>query len=331
MKKDIMQIDLFATPENPIPPDAIVSAVRTKDGLTLRVARWAARDSRGTVVITPGRGEFIESYFETITDLRSRRFDAVIMDWRGQGQSDRQISRPRRGHVAGFDLFQLDLAALESQILRPFAPKPWYGLAHSMGAAILLDQAHSGQSPFERLVLSAPMIDLPLRFRPAVEAYIAIAALTGFGRLMVPGGSENSVFNRAFEDNELTSDRNRHARTSAIIQAHPGLTVGAPTISWTYAAFRLMKRFRDPRFPIETLTPVLILAAGADRVVDTSATERFAARLKTGHCLTIAGSRHEILKERDSIRAQFWAAFDAFIPGHTDERVERAQSVMSKG
>jgi lysophospholipase len=326
-----MQIDLFATPGNPIPPDPVVSAVRTEDGLTLRVARWATRDSRGTVVIGSGRSEFIESYFETVNELRARRFDIVVMDWRGQGQSDRQISRPRRGHVAGFDLFQLDLAALESQILRPFAPKPWYGLGHSMGAAIFLDQAHAGNSPFERLVLSAPMISLPLRFRPAVEAYIAVAAFLGFGRLMIPGGSENSVFNRAFEDNELTSDRSRHARTSAIIHAHPALTVGAPTISWTNAAFRLMKRLRNPRFAIETVTPILILAAGADRIVDTSATERFAARLKTGLCLTIAGSKHEIMKERDPIRAQFWAAFDAFVPGNTDERVERAQSVMFRG
>ena len=29
----------------------------------------------------------------------------------------------------------------------------------------------------------------------------------------------------------------------------------------------------------------------------------------------LRGSRHEILQERDSIREQFWAAFDAFVPG----------------
>jgi lysophospholipase len=29
----------------------------------------------------------------------------------------------------------------------------------------------------------------------------------------------------------------------------------------------------------------------------------------------IPESRHEILMERDHIRAQFWTAFDAFIPG----------------
>jgi hypothetical protein len=29
----------------------------------------------------------------------------------------------------------------------------------------------------------------------------------------------------------------------------------------------------------------------------------------------IAGSKHEILQEQDRYRAQFWAAFDAFVPG----------------
>ena len=29
----------------------------------------------------------------------------------------------------------------------------------------------------------------------------------------------------------------------------------------------------------------------------------------------IEGARHEILQEQDGYRAQFWAAFDAFMPG----------------
>jgi lysophospholipase len=29
----------------------------------------------------------------------------------------------------------------------------------------------------------------------------------------------------------------------------------------------------------------------------------------------IAGSRHEVMLERDIYRSQFWAAFDAFVPG----------------
>ena len=61
--------------------------------------------------------------------------------------------------------------------------------------------------------------------------------------------------------------------------------------------------------------PTLIVAAGADPVCATPATERFAARLKAGHAIVLPAARHEILMERDAIREQFWAAFDAFIPG----------------
>jgi lysophospholipase len=117
-----------------------------------------------------------------------------------------------------------------------------------------------------------------------------------------------------FEGNVLTSDPRRHARGAAIIEAAPELAIADPTIGWINAAFRFMRRFEDVAYPRRILTPVLILAAGADRLVDTAATEYFASRLKVGKCLTLAHARHEILMERDPFRELFWAAFDAFLP-----------------
>jgi lysophospholipase len=64
--------------------------------------------------------------------------------------------------------------------------------------------------------------------------------------------------------------------------------------------------------------PTLVVAAGADPVCATPAIERFAARLKVGHAIVLPGARHEILMENDETRRQFWAAFDAFIPGTPD-------------
>jgi lysophospholipase len=61
--------------------------------------------------------------------------------------------------------------------------------------------------------------------------------------------------------------------------------------------------------------PVLMLAASDDRIVSSLAIEEMATRLKVGAQLVLRGARHEILQERDVIRQQFWAAFDAFVPG----------------
>jgi lysophospholipase len=50
-------------------------------------------------------------------------------------------------------------------------------------------------------------------------------------------------------------------------------------------------------------------------VVSTPAIETFGMNLLAGRHLILAGSKHEILQEQDHYRSQFWAAFDAFVPG----------------
>ena len=71
------------------------------------------------------------------------------------------------------------------------------------------------------------------------------------------------------------------------------------------AVVRYQKRAHNP----------LLIAAGRDQVVSTAAIEDLAVRLRAGSHLIIAGARHELMMEQDRYRAQFWAAFDAFVPG----------------
>jgi lysophospholipase len=320
--------------ENPAPPGATVSAILARDKWSLRVARWACGAAcAGTVAILPGRAEFIEKYFEVIGELLGRNFDVAILDWRGQGGSGRLTRDPHRCHVSNFRFYERDLDAFVEQVLEPFCRPPWFGLGHSMGAAIALAKAGAGRLPFARMVLSAPMIELcGLPFPRAIPRFARTLVWLGQGRRFIPGGGPRDYLSmlERFEGNVLTSDRKRHARTAAIIEAAPDLAVGDPTIGWVHAAFRFMRRFKNIEYTRRILTPVLILAAGADHLVDTAATEEFASRLKAGKCITLAHARHEILTERDPFRELFWAAFDAFIPGESargDHTPEPAQPV----
>ncbi len=61
--------------------------------------------------------------------------------------------------------------------------------------------------------------------------------------------------------------------------------------------------------------PILIIAAGMDRIASTSAIENFAIRLRAGAHLIVPGAEHELLMEQDRFRQQALAAFDAFVPG----------------
>ena len=107
----------------------------------------------------------------------------------------------------------------------------------------------------------------------------------------------------------------RYARIGAIIEAEPELGLGSPTIAWIAAAFRVMGDFADPVYAAKIRQPLLIIAAGQDWIVSTAAIEQFALRLRSGSQLVIPGARHEIMMEQDRYRGQFWAAFEAFVPG----------------
>ena len=59
--------------------------------------------------------------------------------------------------------------------------------------------------------------------------------------------------------------------------------------------------------------PTLIVMAGQDRVVSNAGINQFIARAHGFSTLTIADAQHEIMNEKQEIRQQFLAAFDAFI------------------
>ena len=54
-------MDLVSIPANPVPEDAVTGAIKTRDGVNLRFARWQPPPGRkGTVCLFQGRAEFIE-------------------------------------------------------------------------------------------------------------------------------------------------------------------------------------------------------------------------------------------------------------------------------
>jgi lysophospholipase len=308
---------LVSIPANPVPDDAVAGTIKTSDGVDLRFARFAPPPGRkGTVVVLQGRAEFIEKYFETARDLRARGFAVATFDWRGQGLSDRRLSDRYKGYVRDFSQYATDLDTVMEQVVLPDCPPPFYALAHSMGAAVAIRACHSGRRWFDRVVLSAPMIALaPGRLTKMAGPLARLLRYLGRGGAYVPAGNPEPGGAQNFLGNVLTSDPVRYARNAAVLEEEPALGLGAPTIAWTDAALKQMKLFRSPGYASQIRQPMLLVAAGRDEVVSTPAIEEFGLHLLAGRHLILAGSRHEILQEQDQYRAQFWAAFDAFVPG----------------
>ena len=302
---------------NPVPDHVVSGSIKTPDGVNLRFARWEPPPGRkGTVVILQGRAEFIEKYFETARDLRQRGFAVAAFDWRGQGMSDRALSDHHKGYVRSFKEYSTDLDAIMAQVVLPDCPPPIYALGHSMGGSIAIRALHDGSRSFDRVVLSAPMIALPSGPLTGVAGPMArMMRLFGRGTGYVPTGSARLTNSEDFIGNPLTSDPVRFARNAAVLEEAPELGLGSPTVAWVDAAMRVMNEFAVPSYAGHLRQSILMVAAGRDEVVSTQAIETFGMHLLAGRHLILPGSRHEILQEQDHYRGQFWAAFDAFVPG----------------
>ncbi len=235
----------------------------------------------------------------------------------GRGSPNARSPNARKGHVHDFSAYDLDLEAFVKDIVLPDCPPPLYALGHSMGAAVLIRAAHQGRRWFDRIVLSGPMIDLAGRRGIALRARerTGHAADAGWAHPTCPAAAAPRSARCPFPAINLTSDRcvtrarsrsSRPSRRSASARRR--------------SAGSMLRSGRCANSPIRLTRAACASRCCWSRPGRTRSSRRpaigqFAVRLRAGSHLVIPGARHEILMEQDRYREQFWAAFDAFVPG----------------
>ena len=301
---------------NPLdmPPGGAFGTFAASDGAELRYALWRRDGARGTVTVLGGFTEFIEKHYESVADLLGRGFAVAAMDWRSQGLSQRTLANPQKIHATSFRRYADDLQEFQDRIVAPELPGPYLILAHSMGGHITLRYLHNRPPSIAGAVLSAPMLDiaLPTKLRWAVAAIVNGAVSLGFDEAYAPGARDYGPWKQKFEGNNLTSDPVRFKDAQSWIARNAMLASGGGTYGWLKAAMRSIRLFEDRAYLDLFRTPICLVQAGDDKIVSNAAQDRFAERVPCCELHRVDGARHELLKERDALRNQFWAHFDAF-------------------
>ena len=122
---DLTSAPLF-TDVHPGPDGGVAHWVTTSDGKRIRVGHWPLAKAKGTVLIFPGRTEYIEKYGVVATELSRRGLASVAVDWRGQGLADRLLADPLVGHVDAFPDYQKDVAAMMRAARALSLPRPYF-------------------------------------------------------------------------------------------------------------------------------------------------------------------------------------------------------------
>ena len=282
------------------------------DGKRLRAAVWNAGARRGHVVVCTGRTEFLEKLALPAAELARRGFAVASVDWRGQGLSDRLLQPRLKGHIADFLQYHQDLAALLGRPEVMALRGPRLVLGHSMGGAVALGAILRERLEARALILSAPMLGIRLsrQMRWAAALTMQIARLTRRLESWPPFGDVNVpyVFSE-FEGNVLTSDRALYEWMAATLRRQPDLQLAMPTIGWVRAATEECRAIAAAG-PLDI--PSLCLIGSQEKVVDADAVRAGAARLGAD-LVEIEGAEHELLLERQDLRARAWDAIDAFL------------------
>ncbi|HUO21641.1 MAG TPA: alpha/beta hydrolase [Caulobacteraceae bacterium] len=296
----------------PVPSGGRAFWLKGRDGARLRAALFPAMTPVvGGVVLSPGRTEPIEKYFETIGELQARGFTVLAHDWRGQGLSQRALPDRLRGHAQGFEAYLSDYSLMLDEAGAKL-PHPWVSLAHSMGGGLVLLALSRGERRLDGVMSTAPMIGLAaVSVLPGAAGLIArAAAVLGLGGVQL---QRYDPFALTFERNRLTHDRTRFERYMAQLRACPDLALGGPTWGWLDYALRAGAVLSRPGIAAAIATPLTLIGAGEDALVLSAAAQAFARAAPNGRYVEAPGAFHEILMETDRVRALFWREFDALI------------------
>lgn len=303
---------LVATAAAPVPAGSEAFWYAGAEGARLRAAIFPAEGAvRGSVVVSAGRTEPIEKYFEVIGELQGRGFVVLAHDWRGQGLSHRMQSDRLKGHADGAADFLEDFRRLLAQT-GDRLPRPWIGFGHSMGGSLCALAVVRGAARFDGLFLSAPMMGVaavkPLPQAAGLLAKTAVGLGHG-GDYILKDGFDPML--GPFEGNVLTHDAVRYGRFKDQLAACADLAIGGVTWGWLNFALEACAELARPSAPKSLALPLTIVAAGDDRLVLNGPSRRFAERAPQGRYREVPGAFHEILMETDARRALVWREFDA--------------------
>lgn len=287
------------------------------DDWPLRRFAWPAGEAgrRGKMLFLTGRGDMFEKYLESFAHFHGRGWDISSFDWRGQGGSGRLSAHAQVGHCEDFNIWVDDLRAFYGQWVGG-TPGPHVIVAHSMGGHIVSRALAARLVAPMAAVLVAPMLGLnsgPLPARVAGPVAQLMCALGDPGRAAWKNVEKPGI-SPSLRQALLTHSAERYSDEIYWHDHLPQLKLGPPSWQWLNAAYRSLAMLDSPGTLEKIETPLLILAAEGDRLVDTQAIRRAAKRIR-GARLHVYGpeAAHEILREADVVRADALRRIDAFL------------------
>ncbi|MDT0603778.1 alpha/beta fold hydrolase [Thalassotalea castellviae] len=300
------------------------------DNKRINYASFIADQPINCLIISPGRSESYLKYQELVFDLARLNMSIFVIDHRGQGLSERLLHNPHKGYVNKFDDYTDDLHTFIETVVNPHCAtnKPPLLLAHSMGGAIATRLIQKYAQSVKAVLLSSPMIAIN---KGGLPEWVAKSLITT-GNILNTLISDQAWYflgqgdyqAKDFASNHLMHSQIRYQTFIDLYQAQPELQLGGVTFNWLKQAVLVQQKIFADLDKIST--PITIMQAGNDTIVDNSAQNKFCQQLnqytpslcQQSQPYVIEGAKHELLFESDKYRNQALAFIENWLFENTE-------------
>ena len=276
------------------------------DGLNLRyyhASQGEGKEPKGCIVMLHGYCGFWGKFHEVAH---------FFLEQRVHGYSGRQIDDKDMVHVMDYADYIADIKTLMDKIVMPSAGKlPKIIYAHSMGGAIAALFLEEHPEYFDAAVLSSPMFSIKTGNTPkiAVKLLCAKIRLLHKENLPFPGGKRFDGIPTFATSSARSEKRYNYIFNQRLKDEHYHTYMMSN--GWGAASFKATARLL--RGASKVKTPVLLLTAGNDSLVNMSGHEKFAKRASNVQHINYEDSKHEIYNDVDDVREKYFNDIFNFI------------------
>lgn len=276
----------------------------TRDNLRIYYEKYINPKADKAVVICHGMGECAAKMEEVIYYFFKAGYSVFIMDDRGHGNSEREIKDISVIYIDGFEKYIIDLKDFMVKVVYK-CNRTCYLYGHSMGGGIGARFIEEFPNYFDKVVLTAPMIEMNT-FVPKglLKFIIDIGILTGKNSSSIfPHYTFDSIENY---QKFCSTSKVRASYYYNKILMNPRLNTYGISFEWLKSALEGTKNIQKKENIKRIKSKLLIFEAEDDYLVKGNAMRRFVKRVEGAKLIFVSGVKHELYNTYNDVMIPYF-------------------------
>lgn len=265
------------------------------DGKKLYFEYFLKQNAKASVVIVHGLSEFTKKFYEIAWYLLCEGYNVFLYDQRCHGRSCRLGARGDILHVDKFTDYAADLNEFINEVVLKASSEPVYIYSHSMGGAAVALYLSKWQDTVKKAVMSAPLFDpcvAKVSHRVARASALVSCILFGKRQKFWTSGEFNpeTPHRKSLDASFCRFNHNMNMRRENREYQTTPMSNG-----WVYNSLCLRSQITKSKLASKITTPILLISAENDKIVEAQPQIEFAKRCKTCELISLKGANHAML------------------------------------